>query len=146
MNPIPLEKLVDAWQADATVNIAEPGRELLKIPNLHAKYARELVANSLSIKARTAMFNSLKKVKWEYYTGKLDQTELDKRGWEPFRFLLKGDISVYLESDEDLANIKAKIAMHEEAVSFCQMVMKELSNRTWQLKTYIDYEKFIAGA
>ncbi len=142
---MPLEDLVKHWEADAKVNETEPGSELLRIPNLHAKYAHQLVAHNLAIKAKMFSYNTLKKVKWEYYNGKLDQTELEKRGWEPFRFVLKGDLSVYLEADTDLTNIKSKIAIHEEAVNFCGMVMKEISNRTWQLKTFIDYEKFIRG-
>jgi hypothetical protein len=145
MNPLPLEELVKQWEIDARVNDTEPARELLKIPNLHAKYARQLVAHSLAIKAKNISYNALKKVKWEYYNGKLDQAELDRRGWEPFRFVLKGDIGVYLDADTDLTNIKSRIALHEEGVNFCGMVMKEINNRTWQLKTFVDYEKFIQG-
>lgn len=146
MNPMPLEKLIEQWEIDAKVNETEPGKEIAKIPSLHAKYARQMVAHSLGIKAKNISYHSLKKVKFEYYTGKMDQAELTKRGWEPFRFLLKGDVNVYLDADTDLTDIKAKIALHEEAMNFSGMVVKELNNRTWQLKAFMDWEKFIAGS
>ena len=81
-----------------------------------------------------------------YYNGKLDQDELDKLGWEPFRFTLKSDIQVYLDGDDDLVKLKRKKTYHEEAAKFCEYVMKELNNRTWQLKEYMGWEKFIQGA
>jgi hypothetical protein len=35
--------------------------------------------------------------------------------------------------------------MHEEIVEFCKQVLKELNNRTWQLKEYMSWERFIGG-
>ena len=145
MTPMKLEDIISMWEADAKVDATEPGKEIIKIPNLHAKYARQLTTHSTAMKARWFKYNSLKKVKYEYYSGKMDHVELTKRGWEPFRFVLKGDINTYIDADPDLLEIKAHIIMHEEAISLCGMVMKELSNRTWQIKEYMGWEKFIAG-
>ena len=88
----------------------------------------------------------MKKLKWMYFTGKLDQEELDKLGWEPFRFTLKSDINVYLDGDDDLNKLKRKKSYHEETAKFCENVMKELNSRTYQLKAYMDWERFIQGA
>jgi hypothetical protein len=38
----------------------------------------------------------------------------------------------------------AKI-MHDEIVDVCQSILKELNNRAWELKSFIDWEKFIQG-
>ena len=75
----------------------------------------------------------------------MDKSELEKLGWEPFQFTLKSDISVYIEGDPDIANLNKKKAYHEEASSFCTYVMKELNNRTWQLKEFCTMERFIQG-
>ena len=146
MTPMKLEDLVIMWEHDAKVDATEPGTEIIKIPNLHSKYARQLVSHSLAMKAKSFKCAALRKVKYEYYSGKMDQVELTKRGWEPFRFVLKGDITTYLDADQDILDIKTHIAMHEEAINFCGMVMKEISNRTWQLKEYIGWQKFTAGS
>jgi len=55
-------------------------------------------------------------------------------------------MQVYLDGDDDLNKLKRKKAYHEEAANFCTNVMKELNNRTWQLKEYMGWEKFIQGA
>ena len=36
-------------------------------------------------KKPTNEYNRLYRLKWEYYTGKIDQETLDKKGWEPFQ-------------------------------------------------------------
>jgi len=90
-------------------------------------------------------YNKWKKIKWEYFTGKLDDDELLKYGWEPFPFVIKSDLSTYLESDEDLNKYMAKKAIHEEIVEICQSILKELNSRTYQIRSWIDWEKFIQG-
>ena len=91
-------------------------------------------------------FSETKRVKWEYYTGKLTKNQLEELGWEPFQFVLKSDISTYIEGDRDLNRLLAAKAMHEEIVRTCESIMKELHSRTYQLKAFIDYERFIQGA
>ena len=146
MQTPPLEEVMKQWEKDSEVDITEPGREIIRIPILHNKYNKYLSLHNLSAKKAEIEFAKMKKLKWLYYTGKLDQDELDKLGWEPFRFTLKSDIGVYLDADDDLNKLKRKHAYHEEAASFCTNVMKEISNRTWQLKEYIGWEKFFQGA
>jgi hypothetical protein len=87
----------------------------------------------------------MRKLKWEYYTGKLDADDLKKYGWEPFPFVLKSEISTYLESDEDINRFLAQKALHEEVVDICQSIMKELNSRTFQLRDFIQWERFIQG-
>jgi hypothetical protein len=58
---------------------------------------------------------------------------------------LKSDINAYLEGDGDLIKMLEKKVYHEEAVSVLESIMNELKQRTWQLRSFIDYEKFIGG-
>ena len=146
METPPLEEVMHQWEKDSNVDATEPGKEILRITLLHNKYNKYLSLHNLAGKRAGLEYDKFKKLKWMYYNGKLDQDELDKLGWEPFRFTLKSDIQVYLDGDDDLVKIKRKKAYHEEAAKFCEYVMKELNNRTWQLKEYMGWEKFIQGA
>jgi hypothetical protein len=76
---------------------------------------------------------------------KMNEEELKKLGWEPFRFVLKSDINTYLESDEDLTRLHAKKALHEQAVTACEMIIKEINSRTYQMRAFIDFERFVHG-
>jgi hypothetical protein len=58
---------------------------------------------------------------------------------------LKSDITTYLDSDEDLNKYSAQKIMHDEIVDICTSIMKELNSRTFQLRDYISWEKFIQG-
>lgn len=146
METPPLEEIMKQWEKDSEVDSTEPGKEILRIPLLHNKYNKYLSLHNLSARKTAFEYDRIKKLKWEYYTGKMDQEQLDKLGWEPFRFTLKSDIGVYLDGDEDLNKLKRKKSYHEEAANFCEYVMKELQARTYQLRAYMDWEKFIQGA
>ena len=141
-----IEELISQWEKDADVDTTEPGKEILRIPLLHSKYNKYLSLHNLSGKKCALEYNKIKKLKWLYYTGKMDQEELDKLGWEPFRFTLKSDISVYIDGDEDLNKLKRRQAYHEEAAKFCENVMRELNARTYQLRAHMEWERFIQGA
>ena len=49
------------------------------------------------------------------------------------------------DSDEDLNKLSASKIMHDEIVDVCQSIMKELNSRTFQLRDYIAWERFIQG-
>ena len=84
-------------------------------------------------------------MKIEYYSGRMSQEELDANGWQPFSFVLKSDINAYLEGDNDLIKMLEKKVYHEECVSVLESILNELKQRTWQLRDFISWEKFIGG-
>ena len=141
-----LDDVLKMWADDSNIDRTEPGKALIDIPKLHSKYLNILSQHRLLVKDAEFKYNRMKKLKWEYYTGKLDEDELQKLGWEPFRFVLKSDISVYIDGDDDLNKLKRKKSYHEETAKYCENVMKELNARTYQLRAFMDWEKFIQGA
>jgi hypothetical protein len=140
-----IDELLQMWSKDANIDRTEPGRELINIPILHAKYLQILSTHRLAVKNIDYKLATLKRLKWEYYTGKLDKETLEKHGWQPFPYTLKSEVSTYLESDEDLNKLLAKKHIYEEMIEACTSIMKELNSRTFQLRSFIDYEKFISG-
>jgi uncharacterized protein YlaI len=140
-----IESILTEWEKDSVIDRTEPGKELLNIPKLHSKYLGALVKHRIAKHKRMSEYNRIKRVKYEYYSGKMDEEQLKEYGWEPFRYVLKSDITNYIEADADLIKILEKKAYHEEVISVCEAIMKELGQRTWQLKEYCGWEKFIAG-
>ena len=140
-----LEELLEMWRQDCDIDRTEPDRELLNIPKLHSKYLNILSRHRLLSKEAEFKYNKMKKTKWEYYTGKIDDDELQRRGWEPFPFVLKSEINTYLDSDEDLNKYLASKIIHDEIIDLCTAILKELNSRTFQLRDYISWQKFIQG-
>ena len=140
-----IDDLLEMWRQDCDIDKTEPDREILNIPKLHSKYLNILSRHRLLSKESEFKYNKMKKLKWEYYTGKLDDDTLKKYGWEPFPYILKSDINTYLESDEDLNKTIANKVLHDEVVDLCTLILKELNGRTFQLRDYISWQKFIQG-
>ena len=141
-----LDEVLQMWANDSVIDRTEPGKALIDIPKLHSKYLNILSSHRLLAKEAEFNYNKWRKLKWEYYTGKLDEEEMKTRGWEPFPFTLKSEINTYLDSDEDINKYLAKKLLHEEIVDVCQAILKELNSRTFQLRDFIAWERFIAGA
>jgi len=141
----PLELLLDNWDEDAKMNSTEPAKELLRIPALHAKYVRKLSQYSLLTKKTDIELARLKKRKWDYYSGRMDQDTLNKYGLKPFKFVLKGEVKDYVDADDEILELIRKKVNYEEIVSICNSILKELNSRTYQLRSFIDWEKFISG-
>ena len=140
-----LEQILKLWESDAVIDQTEPSKELIRIPTIHSKYLGILTKHKIASKKAHFDYLRMRKIKWEYFTGKLSQEELEQYGWEPFQFALKSDITTYLEADKDLIKLLEKKVYHDEAVSVVESIMSELKQRTWQLRSFIDYEKFIGG-
>ena len=140
-----LEAILKMWDKDAVMDQTEPGKELLKIPTHHSKYLNILTKHKIAAKKAHFDYLRMKKTKSEYFTGKLSKEELEDYGWEPFQFVLKSDMSIYMEADKDLIRLLEKKVYHEECVSVIESIMNELKQRTWQLRDFISWEKFIGG-
>ena len=136
------------WKSDSVMDLSltEIKEEFSKIPKLHSKYLDILIRSRLLMKRSQDKYYKMKKIKWEYYTGKLDEDSLKEYGWEPFAMKLKSDISIYLDADDDLLKFKATIYMYEQMIDFCDKVLGELKARTFQLKDVISWERLVQGA
>lgn len=140
-----LEHILKLWENDAVIDQTEPSKELIKIPTLHSKYLGILTKHKIAAKRAHFDYLRMKKVKSEYFTGKLSQEELEEYGWEPFQFVLKSDMSTYMDADKDLIKLLEKKVYHDECVSVIESIMNELKQRTWQLRDFISWEKFVNG-
>jgi len=140
-----LEQLIVEWKADAKMDRSEPGKELLRVPNLHAKYLEQFMAHSRALKEARFAYNVIRRLKSDYYSGRFTAEDYIKHGLPPFQFTLRNDLGSYLEADEDLYKATLKIAVHEEPIIFLTSVLKEINNRSFELKTYVEWLKFSEG-
>lgn len=141
-----VDTLLEEWNKDAKMDRLEPSKELQKVGSLHSKYLSILSAHRRAFKETNRTFAKLKRLKYEYYSGRLDQETLKKYNWSPFPYTLKADINIYMDSDPDVLNAKRVIEVHEEIVEICESVLKELNSRTYQLKDICRWEMFINGS
>lgn len=142
-----IEELHDEWNKDADIDRTEVGSELLKIPKLHSKYLAIMTHHSAQSKEIAFSMSKARKIKYEYYQGDLNNPQdLEKYNLEPMtKRILKTEIPMYLESDPTLLSLTRKKSLHDEIVATASAILKELNSRTYQLRSFIEYEKFING-
>ena len=145
--PVKIDDLMEEWSKDCFYNETNPDVESSKIPILHAKYLNILTHYSLKSKKLTLDYNKLKRVKFEYYSGDLNNPEdLEHYGFEPMtKHLLKSNIPTYIDSDQDINNILLQRIIHQEIVDFCNSVLKELNSRTYQIGNIIKWKQISDG-
>jgi hypothetical protein len=141
----PAEQILDMWDKDSEMDSTEAGKELLKIPKLHAKYLRHLNRFSSAVRSLELDIVAMRKRKYDYYGGRMDREELEKYGLEPFKLILKTELKDYVDSDPDVLTLMRRKSANEEVVTLCNSILKELQSRTYQLRGYIDYEKLVMG-
>lgn len=134
------------YEQDSKLDDTNLDYESSRIPQLHSKYMNFLVQEQLTIKELEFRYAMTKRKKWEYYTGKMSREELERNGWEPFELtVLKQDLGLYMDSDEDLQKIQMKLELHRVTVDFLERVLKELGNRHWKIRNSIEWKKFSNG-
>lgn len=141
-----LDEYLTEWEKDSEMDETEPGRELLRIPKLHAKWHRALSMYTLLSVQTNIEISERKKFLFEYYLGKLTKEDLKKLDIEPWNHTtVRADLPVYMDSDKTLNALILKKSGYDAIISLVNNILKELGQRTWQLKSYIDYEKMLNG-
>ncbi len=145
--PVNIDALAEEWAKDSIMDLTEPSKELSRIPVLHAKYLRVLSHHKLMTEKHALDYQKMKKIKWEYYSGDLNNPDdLKEYNLQPIlKKILRQDIPLYLDSDDDLNRILAKKILNKEIVDFCDRILRELHNRTFQLGNIVKWEQFIHG-
>ena len=140
------EEIQKLWSGDCEIDETELSQESVKIPQLHNKYL--ILFHDERLRLRTMKFDHSKllKVKREYFSGRMDETELEAYDWEPFQYkLLKADVQEYIDADDDIIEGKKKISLQEEKVDYLEAIVKGLSNRGYLIKNAIDWKRFTEG-
>ena len=138
------DELQELAEKDLKINDTELDLESLKTPQLHNKYMKHLTKFKLLLSKAETDYNTMKKDKWEYYTGKAPAEIYAEK---PFDLkILRTDIDKYLESDTELQRSKQKVDYLEATVDFLDRTIRLIANRGFTIKNAIDWRKFTSGA
>lgn len=141
-----LEDIKKEAEKDLTFDSVDLDKEAMRIPQLHNKYLVFMTDAKIEYRRSEAAIALLKKLKWEYYSGKMSKEELDKYKWEPFQLkILRTDMDMYLESDSDLQKAYLKLMLLKEQIDYIESIVKGIMNRHWIIRSMIDWRKFTNG-
>lgn len=140
-----LEEIETLWEQDSKIDRTDLDNESLKIPMLHSKYYKIYLREKIQLKSEELEYKQFYKLKHEYYNGKLSQQELNDLGWEPFQFVLKNDLQVYIDADKDVITRLLKLQVQREKVELLENIIKTLNGRGFLIKNAIDFIRFTSG-
>ena len=118
--------------------------ESLKIPQLHSKYYT--LYNTITLmreKART-QYSKVRLERYNYYTGKAPAEAYIEEPF-PYKVREKDAIQRHLEADDRMNKVDMKIKYYDIMLKFLEEVIRAVSNRTYQIKNAIEWNKFQAG-
>lgn len=142
--PVTLEALMKEWASDTSIDKDAMEKETLKISHLHSKYLNIRVHHNILLRRMETDYKLLRGLREEYFHGRLAKEELDEHGWEQFQIDLSNPaVARKLDTDTELNKMLLKRIAHEEIVSYCDMVLKSLHNRTWDLGNFIKYQQMM---
>ena len=142
-----IEQLQDMWEADCEIDDNYLGEHATKTPKLHAKYIKLLVGVKLKHTKLQSDYNMLRKSKFRYYRGELSRDELADNGWLQWQGVkpLKNEMDEFLTGDTDLNTMKVKIEYLETMIYLLESILTQIKARDWQLKSAIEWKRFLAG-
>lgn len=145
-----LEKLKEVqseWKTDSFLDQHRIDEEIVKIPRLHQKYLDLLTDFKFKVFKKQAEFLKLKGARSRYFSGVMSKEELEKYGWLQYqgKTPLKSELERLLEVDDVLLSAEEHLYELKACFEYVESVMGVLKWRGSELKTLVDYKKWIDG-
>ena len=139
-----IEKIQEMWEKDSQIDPDNLHDESLKIPQLHSKYYT--LYNTITLlreKARES-YAKIRLERYNYYTGKATAEVYAEEPF-PYKVREKDAIQRHLDADDKMNKIDMKIKYYDVMLKFLEEIIRAISNRTYQIKNAIEWNKFQAG-
>ena len=141
---INLDKIQSMWQEDCKIDIDNMHEESIKVPQLHSKY-HEILNNLILLRTKAQKIQkSVRHERYEYYSGKADPEVYEG---EPFpkKVRDKDALIRYMDADDRVSDANLKVEYYDVMINYTESILKQISNRTYQIKNSIEWHKFQAG-
>ena len=139
-----LEKIQAMGEKDSHIDPDNLHDESLKIPQLHSKYYTLYNTITLLREKAREQYSKVRLERYNYYTGKATAEVYAEEPF-PYKVREKDAIQRHLEADDKMNKIDMKIKYYDVMLKFLEEIIRAISNRTYQIKNAIEWNKFQAG-
>ena len=143
-NPISLEYIQETWEKDSKIDMDNLHTESTGIPGLHAKYFSLYNTVFLLRKKAEQQRKNIRHERYEYYSGKADPDVYIENPF-PKKIRDKETMQKYLDADNRLSTVSLKIDYYDTILVYIESILKQINNRTYQIKNAIEFMRFNAG-
>ena len=139
-----LEELFEETESDLKLLEDDLVRESLRTPYLYDKYLKEYTLSTLELKRLENDYRELFKDKTDYYLGKSPKEVYDEKPFD--RVVIKSELSIYLDADTELRILDEMREYAGAKKEFLNRTLTGISNRQWNIKNAIEWNKFLNGS
>ena len=132
------------WEKDSHIDPDNLHDESLKIPQLHAKYYTLYNTITLMREKAREQYSKVRLERYNYYTGKAPAEAYVEEPF-PYKVREKDAIQRHLDADDKMNKIDMKIKYYDTMLKFLEEIIRVVSNRTYQIKNAIEWNKFQTG-
>lgn len=141
---IDLDTIQKMWREDAEIDPDNLHTESLNIPVLHSKYY-DIYNNILLLRKKAEQQRkNVRHERYEYFSGKADPDVYIENPF-PKKIRDKETMQKYLDADTKLSGVSLKIDYYDTMLKFLEEILKQISNRTYQIKNAIEFMRFSSG-
>lgn len=108
------------------------------------KYMEFFSMFSLMKKEKEILLKQLIKEKWLYYKGKAPSSVYKEMPFD-LKLTTRDEIDMFIDADEEVGKMQYKVEYIDQTLNFLEGVLRQLNNRTYQIKNAIEWEKFKNG-
>ena len=141
---IDLNEIQSMWEKDSKIDRVNLHEESLNIPMLHAKY-HDLYNNLILLRKKAEQQRkNVRHERYEYFSGKSDP-EVYAENPFPKKIRDKDTMQKYMDADDKLSNVSLKIDYYDTMLVYLESILKQITNRTYQIKNAIEFMRFSSG-
>lgn len=138
----PVDRLLHEADEVLRFDVHKVSEEIVRTSASISKWLGYHTTFIIKIKEIESMISTLYLELFEYYSGKSEATKDSK----PFpKKILKSDVDTYIESNQQYQTLSLKREKLLAMTKVCEQTLKTLNSRSFDIRNYIEYEKFKAG-
>ena len=139
-----LDELQAQAEKDLKIDDTELDLESLKTPQLHSQYLKTYSTYALMLKKAEGEYSKLHIKKWLFFTGKAEPQEYKDKDFD--LKVLRQDVDKFIDSDDEIIKQRQKIEYLKQICNYCEQTLKQINNRTFQIKNAVEWKKFTMGS
>lgn len=135
------------WSVDAKVNRLQIMDEILRTPLLHSKYLNMLLDFKEAYRDIEVKVIALTRLKSKYYRGEFSKEELLEYGWDQYQGVkpIKFELENLINTDPDMILLTTELNECKMCLDALESIIKTIASRSYDIKTFIEAEKFYNG-
>lgn len=141
-----VEEVLTSWEVDSKIDPSNLGGAARDAPQLHHRYWKLLLACRRSLRRAEDEMKRVRRDKYEFYTHGPSR-EQAARGLRlpPQGRILKADAQRYVESDPEVLEAGARLALLQDEHELLESILKKVANFSHLVHNALEWEKFSQG-